>query len=147
MRISTRTRYGLRFMIDLAQSGGEHSSVSLQDVARRQGISRKYLWQVVTPLRGAGLVNATRGAGGGYILTRPIESITLRDIFVALEGDCALMDCSVAAACPRAADCVAREVWGEVGGAIDSAMATITLAELVSRARAKEGGVVSDFSI
>ena len=79
MKISTKTRYGMRFMIDLAQHHGE-GCVALKDVAERQGISKKYLEQVVAPLTGAGLLRVTRGYQGGYELARAPETITLADV-------------------------------------------------------------------
>ena len=79
MKISTKGRYALRLMLDLALCGGKEP-VSLRDVAERQGLSDKYLEQIVTPLSRAGLVRSVRGAGGGYLLTRSPEEYTVGDI-------------------------------------------------------------------
>ena len=84
MKISTKTRYGMRFMIDLAQSQGE-GRVALKDIADRQGLSKKYLEQVVAPLASAGLLDVTRGNQGGYRLSRDASAITLADIVAASE--------------------------------------------------------------
>ncbi|MBN2450113.1 MAG: Rrf2 family transcriptional regulator, partial [Lentisphaeria bacterium] len=149
MRISTRARYGLRFMIDLARHGVSGSgSVPLHDVARRQGVSRKYLWQVVSPLRVAGLVSANRGAHGGYELTRPADAITLRDIFEALEGDCGLLDCTrPTGVCPRSGSCVSRSIWGDVEAGIDDVMSRITLEQMVQREDELASAPAADYMI
>lgn len=92
MKISTKTRYGMRFMIDLAQSQGE-GRVALKDIADRQGLSKKYLEQVVAPLASAGLLDVTRGNQGGYRLSRDASAITLADIVAASEDGLELLDC------------------------------------------------------
>ena len=84
MKLSARSRYGARFLLDLAVTDGGRA-VSLKDVAARQGISEKYLWQVVNPLRAAGLVEAVRGPGGGYRLARSPDSIRISEIMEAVE--------------------------------------------------------------
>ena len=92
MKISTKGRYALRLMMDLARCGDE-GPVSLRDVSRRQGISDKYLEQIVTPLARTGLVRSVRGAGGGYLLTRKPEEYTVGEILRPLEGDLAPVEC------------------------------------------------------
>ena len=92
VKISTKTRYGMRFMIDLAQSQGE-GRVALKDIADRQGLSKKYLEQVVAPLASAGLLDVTRGNQGGYRLSRDASAITLADIVAASEDGLELLDC------------------------------------------------------
>lgn len=105
MKISTKTRYGMRFMIDLAQSQGE-GRVALKDIADRQGLSKKYLEQVVAPLASAGLLDVTRGNQGGYRLSRDASAITLADIVAASEDGLELLDCMGSlSACERAEDC------------------------------------------
>lgn len=102
MKISTKGRYALRLMLDIAlNSGGK--AVSLRDVARRQEISDKYLEQIVTPLSRAGLVRSVRGAGGGYLLTREPKDYTVGEILRPLEGDLAPVECvSPGGCCERA---------------------------------------------
>src|ERR1035437_5826122 len=91
-------------MLDLAIHGKE-GVVTLKAVARRQQISEKYLWQIVTPLKSAGLIAATVGAKGGYTLARDPAKVTLKDILDPLEGDCVLVKCTKrASACSRSAD-------------------------------------------
>jgi len=93
MKISTRGRYALRLMIDLAQHQ-DSGPVSLREVARRQQLSDKYLEQIITPMLRAGLVRSIRGAGGGYLLTRKPEDYTVGDLLRPLEGDLAPVECA-----------------------------------------------------
>jgi len=110
MKLSTRTRYGVRLMLALARNHGQ-GSVFLRDVAKAEEISEKYLSQIIIPLRGAGLVSSSRGVHGGYALARSPAEITLRQIVAPLEGDC-LVDCvNNPAACPRVLTCASRDVW------------------------------------
>lgn len=101
MKISTKTRYGMRFMIDLAQSQGE-GRVALKDIADRQGLSKKYLEQVVAPLASAGLLDVTRGNQGGYRLSRDASAITLADIVAASRGRLGVARLHGVALCLRA---------------------------------------------
>ena len=130
MKISTKTRYGMRFMIDLAQHHGE-GCVALKDVAERQGISKKYLEQVVAPLVAAGLLDVARGASGGYRLARDAQAITLADIVGVSEDGFALLTCTIDAdACERAGDCASRRVWGGLQGAMRGYLEGQTLADI-----------------
>lgn len=87
MKLSTKLKYGLGFLLDVGlHGGGSGHPVTLKDVARRRNISDKYLWQVVTPLKSAGIVTATPGVNGGYLLARPMERISLKDLVETLEG-------------------------------------------------------------
>ena len=93
MKISTKGRYALRLMLDIALVGGK-APVSLRDVAQRQDISDKYLEQIITPLSRAGLVRSVRGAGGGYLLTKSPEEYTVGEILRVLEGSLAPVTCA-----------------------------------------------------
>ena len=139
MKISTKGRYALRLMLDIAlNSGGK--AVSLRDVARRQEISDKYLEQIVTPLTRAGLVRSVRGAGGGYLLTREPKDYTVGEILRPLEGDLAPVECvSPGGCCERASRCVTMEVWAQIEAAVSSVVDHITLGDLVERAASKCG--------
>lgn len=131
MKISTKTRYGMRFMIDLAQNEGE-GCVALKDVAERQGISKKYLEQVVAPLVAAELLTVTRGNQGGYRLARPASEITLADVVAASEDGLDLLDCMGAlSACERAEDCPSRRVWGGLQNALTGYLEGRTLADVI----------------
>lgn len=147
MSVSTKGRYGVRFMLDVA-CHQERAPVSLKDVAKRQGISEKYLWQVLAPLKPAGLVASVRGPRGGYVLARPASDITVRDIVSTLEGECLLVDCTKSPeACERSEACVVREMWTELEGKLAELMERITLETLVDRQRAREQSAVPSYSI
>lgn len=137
MKISTKGRYALRLMLDIALNSHGHA-VSLRDVSRRQGISDKYLEQIVTPLSRAGLVRSVRGAGGGYLLTREPEEYTVGEILRPLEGNLAPVECvSPSGHCERSAHCVTMEVWARIESAVSSVVDHLTLGELVERAKGK----------
>ena len=133
MKISTKGRYALRLMLDLAIHS-EGSAVPLRDVAQRQEISDKYLEQIVTQLSRAGLVRSVRGAGGGYLLTRTPEGYTVGEILRVLEGSLAPVSCADGVGCCERADrCVTVEVWREIQAAVDGVVDHLTLADLVRR--------------
>ncbi len=119
-------------MIDVAQNEGD-GRVALKDAAERQGISKKYLEQVVTPLVSAGLLSVTRGNLGGYRLARPAQEITLADIVAASEDGLELLACTVdAGECDRAPDCTSRRIWGGLQNAIRTYLESQTLADIAS---------------
>ena len=133
MKISTRGRYALRLMIDLAIHGNG-GVVSLRDVSKRQGISDKYLEQIVTPMAKAGLVRSMRGANGGYMLTRRPEEYTVGEILLPLEGDLAPVECATDSEfCQRCNECVTVGLWREIHQAVAQVVDNTTLADLVER--------------
>lgn len=133
MKISTKTRYGLRFMIDLAQHYGE-GCVALKDVAQRQAISKKYLEQVVSPLVSAGLLHVTRGYMGGYELARMPQQINCADIVAATEDGLELLDCTSGKfACERDESCLSQYVWSGLEKVISSYLEGITLQDILER--------------
>lgn len=133
MKISTRARYGMRAMLDIA-SHGDGGLVLLKDIAARQEISKRYLEHMMTQLRNRGLVVSERGASGGYRLARDPADIRLDEIFEALEGEIAPVECvRDSSACGRADDCVTRELWCEVADAMRSVLHGQTLADLERR--------------
>ena len=138
MKISTKGRYALRLMLDLAIHGGEGQPVSLRDVARRQQLSDKYLEQIVTPLAKAGLVRTVRGAGGGYLLNRAPADYTVGEILRPLEGDLAPVECATNSGyCERCDECITLELWQEIYRAVSSVVDHTTLADLVDRYHAR----------
>jgi Rrf2 family transcriptional regulator, cysteine metabolism repressor len=137
MRLSTRGRYGARFMLDLAMHEGDEP-VLLRELAERQGLSVKYLEQLVGPLRRAGLVRSKRGVSGGFNLARPPEEIRLLEIVEAVEGPLSLVECVAhPEGCPRSSRCATMDVWSEVAGAIREVLAGTSLADLIGRHRSK----------
>ena len=139
MRISTKGRYGLRIMMELAKSYGK-GLILVDEIARNQDISGKYIHVLVGGLRSAGLVRTARGRSGGYALARKPSAITVLDVVAALEGRSAPTECVTdASVCPRSDECAARDVWCAVATAIDGVLAGLTLEQLASRQRAKQG--------
>ena len=112
--ISTKGRYALRVMLDLAENG-KGEAVPLKDVAERQEISKKYLEIIVSALVKGGLIRGSSGKGGGYILCRAPEDYTVGEILERTEGSLAVVACLAddAAACPRAASCKTLPLWIE----------------------------------
>ena len=138
MKLSTRTRYGIRAVIELAQDEGKRP-LQLRTIAERQGISIKYLEQLMGILRSAGFVRSVRGAKGGYVLARPPEQITLHGVFRCLEGPVTTTECvEDNDYCGRWADCAARKVWIQVEEAIQRVLSGITLADLVQQPHSSE---------
>lgn len=141
MKISTKGRYALRLMLDLALVDSREP-VPLRDVARRQDISDKYLEQIVTQLSRAHLVRSVRGAGGGYLLTRRPEEYTVGEILRALEGSLAPSTCAENAdCCSRSAACVTQELYVQIAAAVAGVVDHTTLADLVERSRQKNSRV------
>jgi Rrf2 family protein len=137
MKITTRSRYGVRLMLELAGNYGK-GQVLLKDIARNEGISEKYLSLIIIPLRTAGLVQSTRGAHGGYSLAKPPGEITLKDIVHVLEGGISLVDCVTnSSACSRSQICATRDVWSIVSEQISNTLESITLEDLLAKARGK----------
>ncbi len=133
MKISTKGRYGMRTLVDIALHQSE-GPVPLNEIAERQGISAKYLWQVLNPLRTAGLLNVVRGSRGGYSLQHPPRETTLLDIISILEGPVAITDCSANdPACARAEHCASRGVWVDVNRTLVDALSGITLQDVLDR--------------
>ncbi len=135
MRLSTRTRYGIRAMLELAENVGR-GPLQLRIIARRQDISVKYLDQLMTILKSAGFVRSIRGSKGGYVLARAPEQIKLNDVFNCLEGPVVTVECTENENyCARAADCVARQVWTQVQEAVMAVLQSITFQDLVDRTK------------
>jgi Rrf2 family protein len=138
MKISTKGRYGLRAMIDLAANGTSGIPVFLSDIAKRQGVSEKYLEHIFSSLHKGGIVKAQRGRKGGYLLSRAADQITLNDIITVLEGPCDLVDCvSDTAVCFKSDTCVTRDIWGRLGSKIQEVLSGYTLASLVEMQQLK----------
>ena len=137
MKLSTRGRYGVRLMLDLTLHYGE-GPILLKDIAERQGISEKYLWQLINPLKTTGLVNSLRGAHGGYVLGKAPEAISLKTILQILEGPLCLVDCvDNPALCERSLSCISRDIWGEASKNMQQTLEDTTLAAMVERQKEK----------
>lgn len=140
MKISTKGRYALRLMLDLALYGNQEP-VRLKDVAKRQEISIKYLEQIISVLQKAGYVKSIRGAQGGYHLMKAPEDYTVGMILRLIEGDLAPVACleDEVNQCPRQAACVTLRLWKELDAAIRGVVDKYTLADLVEWS--KEGAL------
>lgn len=137
MKISTKGRYALRAMLDIALQPSD-APVSLRDISRREEISMKYLEQLVPSLTRAGLLRSVRGVGGGYVLTRKPEEYTVGEILRAAEGELIPVECvGRGGCCQRIAHCVTVEVWQDIARAIDEVVDHRTLADLVCRYQEK----------
>ena len=131
MKLSTRSRYGTRLMLDMAQHY-DHGPLHLSSIAQRQGISAKYLEQIIIPLKRAQLVKSIRGPKGGHILAKPPEAITVGEIVALMEDSMSIVDCSEhPEVCERSETCVTRYIWREAANAMFGKLSAITLADLV----------------
>ena len=131
--------------IALNSDGGP---VLLKDIARRQDISAQYLEHLVAPLIRAGILRSIRGAKGGIALAKPPEEIRLSRVIEVLEGSLAPVECvDNAALCARSAQCVTRDVWGEIKAAIMGVLESLTLKDLMDRQRAKAPSKSETYSI
>lgn len=147
MKISTRTRYGVRLMLSLALNEGK-GPIDLGGIARSQEISEKYLSQIIIPLKARGLVTTFRGARGGYTLSRPAADITLRQIIEAIEGEISLVDCTKhIEICSRNVSCVTRDIWCELGEIIGDYLQSWSLERLAAKHREKNGEASNSYSI
>lgn len=125
-------------MLDLALHYNE-GPIFLKDIAQRQGISEKYLWQLIHPLKATGLINSTRGAHGGYVLAKEPGEISLKDIMQVVEGSLSLVDCvDNAAVCQRAETCITRDVWQEAAQGMLQTLGALTLESMIKRQAEKE---------
>ncbi len=145
MKLSTKGRYGVRLMFDLALHTG-NGPITLKDIAARQEISEKYLSNIIPPLKSAGLIHAVRGAQGGYVLARQPRDVTLKDILLVLEGPMCLAECAEQPQlCSRSETCLVRDIWAEVNGKMLAALDSVTLESMVERQKNREQ--VLSFSI
>jgi Rrf2 family iron-sulfur cluster assembly transcriptional regulator len=132
MKLSTRSRYGTRMMLDVAEHG-QKGPVQMRDIAKRQGISVKYLEQLIIPLKKANYINSVRGPKGGHRLARPPEQITIGAIVDVLEGGIDLCDCiENAKACESFRRCLARPVWRRATRAMYDQLNAVTLADILA---------------
>lgn len=139
MKLSTKGRYGLRAMVDLALYS-ESEPVSIASIAARQHISESYLEQLTAKLKKAGLVTSVRGALGGYVPGRNPEDISVGDILRALEGSLEPVECpglsdEKESGCEGADVCVTKYVWRRINDSINRVVDEIKLSDLVEEGR------------
>lgn len=132
MKISTKGRYALRMMLDIAENQKD-GYVTLKEVAQRQGISKKYLEQIALRLSQASMLRAIRGYQGGYMLARPASSYTVRNILLVVEGSIAPVACLEDSPnqCERCQACKTLPVWEELNKRISGFLESITLEDVI----------------
>ncbi len=132
MRISTKGRYAVRLMLDLAVNS-TGAPIRLKDVAKRQEISDKYLEQIIAVLNKAGFVRSIRGAMGGYVLTRSPEEYTVGEILRLTEGSLSPVECTDdPGLCVREAGCATAILWKKLADAVNEVVDHVTLEDLIS---------------
>lgn len=131
MKLSTKGRYGVKAMVDLALHYGG-TPVSIKSISERQGISEYYLEQLFSPLRRAKLINSIRGAQGGYVLSRDPEHITVAEIMEVLEGPIEISNCLDSTSCNNLDCCATRLLWAKIKNSIDSVTKSTTLQDIVN---------------
>jgi Rrf2 family iron-sulfur cluster assembly transcriptional regulator len=140
MKLSARSRYGTRLMVDMAQHYHD-GPIHLVNVARRQGISVKYLEQIIIPLKKAEYIRSFRGPKGGHTLAKPPEQITVGEIIALLEEGSSFTECSEKdAACQRSSICLTRRLWKEAAQAMFDKLHAITLADVIREAECRPLG-------
>lgn len=140
MKISTKGRYAVRVMMDIAEHDGGEDFVKANQISARQGISAKYLEQIIAILNKAGYVNSVRGAQGGYKLAQPAENYTVGMILRLTEGSLfpvACMDEEVNS-CSRCNNCEPLEVWKQISDAINNVVDNVTIADLLQKKMERE---------
>lgn len=141
MKVSTRGDYASRALLSLALHLDESGPTSVKDVADRTGLPQPYLEQILLALKGAGLVKSKRGVGGGYVLARKPEEITLAQIVSSVDGPIVAGDFGLPhenGACEHEGQCVLLTVWENVGEHMRQHLNSFTLADMVKRARGEE---------
>ena len=132
MKLSTRSRYGTRLMLDMAEHHNQ-GPIQLGDIAKRQNISLKYLEQIIRPLKKADYIKSFRGAKGGHMLSKPPEKISVGEIVTLLEGGNTLIRCAENPEnCERVDTCLTRFLWMEASKAMFDRLAAITFADLIA---------------
>ncbi len=142
MKISARDEYACSAVLELSLNYGSEAPVRVQDIAQRQGIPMKFLFQIMQILKRVDLVRSRRGTEGGYALTRPPEQITVGEVIRAMSGPFVQLSCMDSGNfdddCGKQGTCYFKPIWGEVDRAIAGVLNNITFAELVRRARANQ---------
>jgi Rrf2 family transcriptional regulator, cysteine metabolism repressor len=138
MKLSTRTRYAMRAVLELADNYGK-GPLQTRVIAKNQEISIKYLEQIMAALKSMGLIRSQRGAKGGYILANPPEKIKLSDVFDVFEGPVVTVECvGNEKYCDKAGNCVARQVWAEVQRAVRNVLQGTTLQDVIEKSKEKK---------
>ena len=134
MKFNTKTRYGLRTMLELTLNASREEGTLQKEIAQNQDVSVKYLDHIIADLKAAGLVVNVGGKKSGYRLNKPAEEITIYDIYLAFEDELAIIDClKIEGECPSKQTCVLKEYWCELNQSIKSSMKAKNLKELAQK--------------
>jgi len=138
MKISTKSRYGTRVILDMAKQYN-NGAIQSQDIAKHQNISLKYLEQIIIPLKRANYIKSVRGAKGGHLLAKPPDAITVGEIVALLEGGSSFTECSEnPEACNQADTCLTRYLWKEAAKAMFGKLNSFTLSDLIEMEKRPE---------
>ncbi|SFC71243.1 RrF2 family transcriptional regulator [Clostridium uliginosum] len=140
MKLSTKGRYGVRAMVDLAFNYGS-PPISIKTISKRQDLSEYYLEQLFSPLRKANIIRSIRGAQGGYVLCRPPSEITVGDIMRVLEGPIEIADCIDGVECSNVDSCATKLLWQKIKDSIDDVMNSITLKDIIDDYENKKSSI------
>lgn len=141
MKISTKGRYGLKALIDLAMYANSEV-VTLKSISERQNISEGYLEQIFSVLRKNGLVIGRKGAQGGYSLSKPVSDITIGEILRVLEGELGLVDVKKSAPVDKLEKCINENLWSIINENINNYFDSITLEDLVNKYRTERENII-----
>ena len=134
MKFNTKTRYGVRVVLELALNADKEGGTFQKDIAENQDVSVKYLDQIIASLKKAGLITNIGGKKSGYILTRPAKDINIYDVYAAFEDDLAIIDCLLSdGECPRRGTCVLRDYWCGLNETIKTSMSAMNLETLADK--------------
>ncbi len=135
MKLSTRTRYAMRAVLELAEHYG-NGPLQTRVIAQNQEISVKYLEQLMAALKSAGLIRSQRGAKGGYVLANPPETVKLSDVFDVFEGPVVTVECVANDKyCKKSVNCVARQIWCDIQRTVRNVLQSTTLKDVIEKAK------------
>ena len=147
LKISARTRYGLRILLDIAAHDHDPTPRAMSQISQDQQISVKFISRLVIPLRQAGLIRSVRGSTGGFRLARSPEDITLLKVIETMQGPLSILDClTQKGTCPREANCLARWVWEDVNTGFANVLSRVTIRKILSR-KPNSNSSIFDFCI
>ncbi len=131
MQLSTRVRYGLRALLDIAMNSRNERPVLLKEISERQNLSRSYVEQLLLTLQASGFIKSIRGKKGGFLLAKPPEEIDLYSVVKTLERTMNLVECTISSNCPRRGRCATQELWNRLSSIIRKELEGTTLKDLM----------------
>ncbi len=140
MKFNTKTRYGLRVMLELALNADNEGGTFQKDIAENQDVSVKYLDHIIASLKKAGLITNIGGKKSGYVMTKAAKNITVYDVYAAFEDEMAIIDCLLDdGECPRKGSCVLRDFWCDLNNSIRTGMEAMNMELLADNHRTVKG--------